>query len=112
MSSRDPQLRRPVWLTTEQRHQVRDATIQAMQNPKADLSTCETVLRELVEATRRDAGTTRLVQLFAHGLKMPEGTVPVYLCDLQVTQLIRYGSIASPIKQLLEDKAVKARKPR
>jgi hypothetical protein len=105
-------LRRPVWLTIDQRHEIRDAAIRAMSNPQGNLALCEAILRELVESTRREQPLMRLVTSFVRGLNMPEGTVPVYLNIKESEHLVTYGALSPTTARLLEDRPVRGRRAR
>lgn len=98
----DPMLRRPVWLTPEQRHCLREGVQEAMRHNDADLELCRAVLTELLEATQHDPQVTRLIQTFAEGLRMPEGTVPVFLCDNDIDHIARYGRLPARFVLMLK----------
>lgn len=100
----DPLLRQPVWLTSDQRQRLRAAAVKALQHRDSDMQYCESILRELLESTHREAGMTRLVGIFASGLQMPEDIVPVYLCELEVEQVISFGGLDTPLSKLLRFK--------
>ncbi len=99
-------LRQPVWLTTDQRQRLRAAAVKALQHRDSDIQYCESILRELLDSTHREAGMTRLVGIIIAGLQMPEDIVPVYLCELEVEQLINFGGLDVPLSKLLRSKNV------
>jgi hypothetical protein len=101
---RDPDLKRPIWLTPDQRLTLRRAAVKALHHTGADVDLCEAILRELVEATHRDASVTRVVRMFAAGLQMPAGTVPVHLSENQAQQIVQFGSVEPALARVLLDR--------
>lgn len=106
----NPDLRRPVWLTTEQRLNLRDAAVRAMEKHQDEHAYCESVLRELSRATHRGAGSSRLIRRMVETLRMPEDIVPVYLSDAEVNHVIEFGNVKRPLARLLQNKPPRPRK--
>lgn len=106
----DPHLKRPVWLTTVQRQKLKEATVVAIQHPDADIEVCKIVLSELIESTHRNVNVTQTVKVIIKGLRMPKDILPVFICDEEAFQIIRYGNLDVEIANILIYKQTRRRK--
>lgn len=106
----DPHLKRPVWLTTEQRQKLKEATVAAIQHPDADIESCKIILSELIESTHRNVNITHTVRIVVKGLRMPKDTLPVFICDIDAYQIIQYGNLDGEIANILIYQSKKRRK--
>lgn len=106
----DPHLKRPVWLTTEQRHKVKEALVVAIQHPEADIEVCKMILSELIESHHRDLKVTQNVKIIIKGLRMPKDILPIYICDVEAWQIIKYGKLDNDIANILIYKSKRRKK--
>ena len=96
-------LRRPVWLTTKQRLILRQAVLATLAVNARYRPICDRLLTELTVAPSRELGTARLIERVAHGLRMPPGTVPVFVTDRDLAPVLRYGGLTDTLIRVLCD---------
>lgn len=69
-----------------------------------DHAYCESVLRELMHSTHREATSARLVRRMVEALRMPDDIVPVFISDAEVIHIITYGGVKRPLARILQNK--------
>lgn len=96
-----PDLKRAVWLTENQRQRLAKAATKAAKHPASQTEHCEAILKELAEADAREISTSRLIYTFVTCLQMPSDTLPVYVCDIEVEQVIAFSDMDAALARVL-----------
>lgn len=103
-SSEHAQTRRAIWLTSEQRDQVRAALQAAVNDPPegADAQQLQSALDQVDRANKRQRITLRLVRGYNTGLRLPEDAIPVHLTDAEAGQACRLPLADTRLARLLD----------
>ena len=94
-------LSHPVWLTLSQRERLERAAVKAKTVPGSNPELCDEVLRALLRSDHRDAGLAQIIRATVRGLRLPLDIAPVFLCEREAEQLIRYGGLALPLTKVI-----------
>jgi hypothetical protein len=103
----NPTLRRPVWLTPAQRHELLEGVMAAMRHNDVDVQLCHTMVSELLEAAEREPNVARFIATFAAGLKLPDGTIPVFVCDRDIDYIASFGGLDVKFVAMLKHEAIR-----
>lgn len=97
----DPHLRRAIWLTAAQRHELHKAAQKAYEHPKSDSALCETVLNEIYHLEKRLAALQPVIKSVVNGLKLPKDALPVYISHAEVKQVCKYGKVSEELTVII-----------
>jgi hypothetical protein len=107
----NPFLRRAVWLDDNQRSLLCLAVESAMLNTKSDSILCNSILKEIkLSELEFMRNKNSLVLGAIHGLRLPRTALPIYLCHVEIEEVLTYTKIdISTIKEILNAGSPNAR---
>jgi hypothetical protein len=89
----DPNLKKAVWLTEEQRNQLLDAAARAYATDGADLFACQSVINEIQNIEERVSTWYSKIQAVVRLLELPEDALPIYVSHLEIEEIVVYGEL-------------------
>ena len=98
----NPNLKRYVWLTSEQRNRL---TLASEACDKCNSSEQLTeLLNELQNLSKRKVSLPSVVQVMIRGLRLPKDILPVSICDEVADQIINFTSIDKELSGIIKPK--------
>ena len=98
----NPNLRRYVWLTSEQRERLTLAS-ESCNKDNASESLTE-LLSELQNLSKRKVSLPSVVQIMIRGLRLPKDSLPVSICDEVADHLINLTNIDNELAGIIKPK--------
>lgn len=98
----DPNLKRAVWLTEQQRNQILDAATRAYATEGADLFICQGLISELQSLNDRVATWHSKIKAVVSLLELPEDALPVYISHMEIEEIVVYGELDLDLADLID----------
>lgn len=89
----DPNLKRAVWLTEQQRNQLLDAATRAYATEGADLFACQSVMTEIQSLSERVVALHGKIQAVVKLLELPTDSLPIYVSHMEIEEIVIYGEL-------------------
>lgn len=89
----DPNLKRAVWLTEDQRNEVLNAAIRAHATVGSNIALCENVIAEIQSVDDRLMTLHSKITAVVKLLNLPADALPVYLSHMEIEEIVFFGEL-------------------
>lgn len=98
----DPNLKRAVWLTAQQRNELADAATRAYATDGADPDICQSVVSEVLSVDERMMSFHGKIQSVIKLLEMPDDSLPLYLSHIEIEEIVVFGELSLDLADFID----------